>query len=395
MKKVIIFVTLNLFLLISIGYSQVCCLYSNGQRCYSTCCLVGFMCQATGNYGYWKCNPYTGQWDNSNIYRDSSCTISCQATTTISATTCYDSDGMNYYNSGYVRDKYGKYYYDFCSGNYVYEYYCSGDNVYSASSYCPYGCSNGACKNVTTIPSQYCRVHARVFECHTNKQIGGALIGIDKYYQYSSYSSYTTFENVSSGWKTITASKADHTIDSKSFYCPPSGDVYVDLKICYLGISTTIPTTIPQCKFTKCEAPNSILPCMCGLISSDLPYCCSFKSLSTHNQASCIANCQQISTTITTTIPSQASCKGRCGTYDPRAPCQCDLSCKNYGDCCSDICTACPNMPWCGATTIFESCRGRCGTYTPGASCQCDAYCKNYGDCCQDFCQACSYMPGC
>ncbi len=67
---------------------------------------------------------------------------------------CRDSDGgKNYYVAGYVgytepngRAGISK---DYCSGNYLTEYYCSGNKVSSTRHYCSYGCSNGACKNGT------------------------------------------------------------------------------------------------------------------------------------------------------------------------------------------------------------------------------------------------------
>ncbi|MEM4625428.1 MAG: hypothetical protein QXJ28_01515, partial [Candidatus Pacearchaeota archaeon] len=44
-------------------------------------------------------------------------------------------------------------------------------------------------------------------------------------------------------------------------------------------------------------------------------------------------------------------CVGRCGLFDPKAPCQCDDVCINYGDCCRDICIDCPTHPACGGVT--------------------------------------------
>ncbi|MBU5678644.1 MAG: hypothetical protein KQA36_01995 [Candidatus Aenigmarchaeota archaeon] len=57
-------------------------------------------------------------------------------------------------------------------------------------------------------------------------------------------------------------------------------------------------------------------------------------------------------TTISTTIPP--SCKGRCGDFNPQAPCQCDSYCHLYKgsySCCSDICTYCPTHPTCSKVT--------------------------------------------
>ncbi len=81
---------------------------------------------------------------------------------------CRDSDGgKNYYAAGYV-DYTGSngvvsFSKDYCSGNYLTEYYCSGNKVSSTRHYCSYGCSNGACKNETqTI------CHAGDWKCDSN-----------------------------------------------------------------------------------------------------------------------------------------------------------------------------------------------------------------------------------
>ncbi len=36
------------------------------------------------------------------------------------------------------------------------------------------------------------------------------------------------------------------------------------------------------------------------------------------------------------------SCQGKCGKYDATSTCQCDASCKQYSDCCSDFDQVCP-----------------------------------------------------
>ncbi|MFH8107712.1 MAG: hypothetical protein QXJ25_01670, partial [Candidatus Aenigmatarchaeota archaeon] len=123
-----------------------------------------------------------------------------------------------------------------------------------------------------------------------------------------------------------------------------------------------------------------------------------------------------ITTTTTTTTSIPASCRGRCGNYDPQAPCQCDNVCHLYRGregCCEDICQVCPTHPSCQVTTIPTtivttttttttsipaSCRGRCGNYDPQAPCQCDNSCHNYRGregCCEDICQACPTHPSC
>ncbi|MEM5868799.1 MAG: hypothetical protein QXL09_02505, partial [Candidatus Aenigmatarchaeota archaeon] len=66
----------------------------------------------------------------------------------------------------------------------------------------------------------------------------------------------------------------------------------------------------------------------------------------------CLPGITTTTTTISTTIPP--SCKGRCGSYNPQAPCQCDSYCHLYkgsDSCCSDICTYCPTHPACSKVT--------------------------------------------
>jgi cysteine-rich repeat protein len=59
---------------------------------------------------------------------------------------CTDTDGGKNYNvKGTITYNYYKYT-DYCSGNYVREYYCSYGRPYITSSSCAYGCNNGACK---------------------------------------------------------------------------------------------------------------------------------------------------------------------------------------------------------------------------------------------------------
>jgi len=75
---------------------------------------------------------------------------------------CTDSDGgINYYVKGTVRyfDGAGYYNYsDYCfSSTGLYERYCSGNYVYGTTYYCPYGCSDGACVNVTP-PTPSCTI---------------------------------------------------------------------------------------------------------------------------------------------------------------------------------------------------------------------------------------------
>ncbi|XP_046644171.1 proteoglycan 4-like isoform X2 [Daphnia pulicaria] len=87
-------------------------------------------------------------------------------------------------------------------------------------------------------------------------------------------------------------------------------------------------------------------------------------------------------TTIKTTTPSggAGSCAGRCGQSgtDSTKPCQCNLSCQTYGDCCSDF------------NDICNSCQGRCSAaYNNKWPCQCNVDCPSYGNCCNDYSALC------
>ena len=122
------------------------------------------------------------------------------------------------------------------------------------------------------------------------------------------------------------------------------------------------------------------------------------------------------------------TCNGYCGKYfGSSAKCQCDSSCKQYKDCCSDFDQYCPNgaadagsssgssSSSSGGTDAGSSsgssssssggsssgtdagsgtstsCVGKCGKYQgTSAPCQCDAQCAQYGDCCKDFTTVCA-----
>ncbi|HLC77506.1 MAG TPA: dockerin type I repeat-containing protein, partial [Candidatus Nanoarchaeia archaeon] len=67
---------------------------------------------------------------------------------------CSDSDGLNYYNKGYVVDGVTNYT-DLCLGqgmdnNRVFEYSCFDGKVHASEYLCPKGCSDGVCVNIPT-----------------------------------------------------------------------------------------------------------------------------------------------------------------------------------------------------------------------------------------------------
>lgn len=62
----------------------------------------------------------------------------------VSAATCTDSDGEDYYTNGFVTSSSGSAY-DQCSSNYVYERVCANGYLQTRTLWCTYGCVNGAC----------------------------------------------------------------------------------------------------------------------------------------------------------------------------------------------------------------------------------------------------------
>lgn len=117
------------------------------------------------------------------------------------------------------------------------------------------------------------------------------------------------------------------------------------------------------------------------------------------------------------------SCLGRCwATHDRSRSCQCDSTCKKYGDCCADHSYLCQGGTAhfyfsckCGKSVtisvnfssflpessendrlysvcwrITDLCEGRCWAGLDlSRPCQCNAKCVNYDDCCVDFAEVC------
>ncbi|MBM4396792.1 MAG: SMP-30/gluconolactonase/LRE family protein [Deltaproteobacteria bacterium] len=72
----------------------------------------------------------------------------------------------------------------------------------------------------------------------------------------------------------------------------------------------------------------------------------------------------------------EASCLGVCGGQSVSG-CYCDNVCKDYGDCCPDVCALCPEMccsPACdGKACGDDGCGGSCGDCAPGWKCEAGA----------------------
>ncbi len=134
-------------------------------------------------------------------------------------------------------------------------------------------------------------------------------------------------------------------------------------------------------------------------------------------------------------VSQGSSCVGYCGSAAPDY-CYCDDGCMQYGDCCPDVCDACPNAAGCGGgggcdPGEIEDCYGTCAPeYSLGdgwcdenfncdmfmydygdcgggggscagmcggssGSCYCDDYCFDAGDCCADICDHCDMYLQC
>ena len=58
--------------------------------------------------------------------------------------------------------------------------------------------------------------------------------------------------------------------------------------------------------------------------------------------------------------PTNGSCSGKCGEYDAAADCQCDTSCVEYGDCCSDYVELCSCDPMNPPSCLEDADCGAC-----------------------------------
>ena len=136
----------------------------------------------------------------------------------------------------------------------------------------------------------------------------------------------------------------------------------------------------------------------------------------------------------------ELSCAGFCGAGGPDGnedgdpDCFCDEECFGFGDCCEDICGACPDLGGCcppdceGKECGDDGCGGVCGECDAGdacnddglcepvteltcaglcgdsgpdldgdgeADCWCNESCFTYEDCCEDICDTCPELEGC
>ena len=92
--------------------------------------------------------------------------------------------------------------------------------------------------------------------------------------------------------------------------------------------------------------------------------------------------------------PTAGTCKDRCGTFDNKAPCNCDGLCHQYKDCCADHKAMCAAM---------YSCKGFCGSNISNQNsdklaCNCGDSCPGGENCCDDHalqCKGTACQPDC
>ncbi|MBM4387580.1 MAG: hypothetical protein FJ088_07555, partial [Deltaproteobacteria bacterium] len=99
-------------------------------------------------------------------------------------------------------------------------------------------------------------------------------------------------------------------------------------------------------------------------------------------------------------------CSGTCGKCPDNwkcelgkcvSPCKPQCEGKECGDDgCGGLCGKCPEGHECfnGICQFNQGCFGFCGTASP-QGCYCDDLCFQYGDCCENVCEACPDLPGC
>ena len=109
-------------------------------------------------------------------------------------------------------------------------------------------------------------------------------------------------------------------------------------------------------------------------------------------------------------VNSTMTCLGACGGASPGG-CYCDEQCEGMGDCCPDVCAACPTLSFCecipncaGKECGEDGCGGSCGGCPDGVACEA-GLCACVPDCnekecgddgCGDICGTCPQVaPDC
>jgi len=76
---------------------------------------------------------------------------------------------------------------------------------------------------------------------------------------------------------------------------------------------------------------------------------------------------------------SANTCNGACGGPSADGSCYCDESCFEYGDCCGDVCNACPTLSGCGGNPVCGN--GMCEAGETQQNCPADCSGGQPGDC--------------
>lgn len=168
----IVLILIGLFMIINFtlttsGYNrygrQTTCFsfVNNLQGCYEESYYINNEKRITrvssqGKNFYSRCNTATGSitkyrcQDDKVVEEVEKCASGCYTNNSNACASekdkCYDSDGEDYYTRGSITQG-GRTNYDYCSGDYIYEYKCVNNFEYRNVFFqCPNGCQNGACQ---------------------------------------------------------------------------------------------------------------------------------------------------------------------------------------------------------------------------------------------------------
>jgi hypothetical protein len=139
----------------------------------------------------------------------------------------------------------------------------------------------------------------------------------------------------------------------------------------------------------SCGTSDIFTGCYCDALCFGLGDCCDDV-------------CTQCSGDYPTECSSQSCGDGMCDASESCTSCPSDCGPCNSG--CGDgtcdalnneVCYTCPSD--CGPCNNTSTCNGLCGNPTTVGDCYCDGLCFQYGDCCTDICTACtsSYTSEC
>ncbi len=135
----------------------------------------------------------------------------------------------------------------------------------------------------------------------------------------------------------------------------------------------------PKCGNEKCEKGET--PSTCPLdCKPDGPKCGNNICEAGETPSTCASDCKATECTSSNQCKTGQKCEaGKCVT-DAQPECSLSKPCPTGKTCVSGKCEV---------STPSGSCAGKCGKYDGDANCQCDESCTEYGDCCSDYDKLC------